>query len=150
MGIKDLLRRWVRRDRAAETQRAETKARIQKRLKDLVVEHGIKPEDQANVAAQIRDTIRRQTGLKAEEGFLLLILPPDIGDAEIVRSAAAEAGFSGGDVRVFHGPSEITRGRAEALLARVDTEHGTNFLSRPFRIGTGIAQGHSFAFVAVD
>ena len=80
---------------------------------------------------------------------LVLILTPALDNAASVQSVAKQLAFSGGMVQVFNGPVEITRGRAAALLDRMDAEKGTNLLSCPFRYGTGVLSGQRYGYIIV-
>ena len=80
---------------------------------------------------------------------LVLVLPPALDNARSVQSMAKALGFSEGVVRVFRGPAEVTRGRAEALLCRMDGEDGTSLLDSPFRFGTDLQNGERYGYIIV-
>ena len=69
--------------------------------------------------------------------------------AELVKSAALQAGFTKGGIKQMAGPTTMSRSQAESLLAMIDTREGSNLLSRPFTEGTGIVNGVPFAYVKV-
>ena len=83
------------------------------------------------------------------EATLVLILPPALDNPRSVQSLALKLGFSGKQVRVLHGPAEVTRGRAEALLCRMDGENGTRLLDSPFRFGSDLQNGEKYGYIIV-
>jgi len=107
----------------------------------------------ADTTGKAMQTIQESVELpqaQSSGSILLLLLPSGIEAVDIVKAAAKQVGFAGGAVKVMNGPTNITHGGAEALLARIDVSEGTTHLSRPFKLGTGKVSGTSFGYVLVQ
>jgi hypothetical protein len=84
---------------------------------------------------------------KVKPGLLVVILPKDCDVPAMVKQVAKELAFQNGPCQVRHGPVQMTRGVAEAILAQIDMKEGTSYLSRHFEVGTGMALKTEFGYI---
>ena len=109
------------------------------------------PHEQRKVQeAKIRKAVI--SAMENLTGLLVLVFPSHHRQPitpALVRAAASQSGLLKGKIRQMSGPTTMTKDQAEALLAQIDAEEKTTYLSKPFTTGTGTVSGVPFAFIKV-